>query len=354
MSVKRLPTVPTGFLNRLINFPFFFSPTWIWAILSQARNWRAHAILVEDLPLAPTALWAGKILKIPVLYDMGEVYPEFLRGLLEFKELTLVDRLMRNPKPAELIERMVLRNASFTFVVSEESRDRALERGAHPSRIAIVGNTPEAPEALLIPADLPPELEQVRGRPVVLFVGILISDRGMSVAIRAMDTLRERMPEVVMVVVGDGIERPHMEREIEERGVRDHVLLVGWKDPEELPGFYQHAAVGVLPFLDGGQIRYTLANKLFDYLGAGLPVAASDVPPMRRVLTECGAGVLVQAGDAGALAEGLEGLLKTDPRQREEMSEAGKAIVRTKYRWHFDAQRLVEGVESVLSERIQR
>ena len=58
------------------------------------------------------------------------------------------------------------------------------------------------------------------------------------------------------------------------------------------------ASIGILPFLATEHINITLANKLFDYMASALPIVASDVVPMRRVLSETEAGVLFPAGDA--------------------------------------------------------
>ncbi len=348
MSVRRLPTVPGNGLNRLFNFPFFFNPVWINEVFSAIRKEKPHGLLVADLPLALTALAAGKLFGCPVMYDMAEVYPEFLRGLQEFKKRTWADRLIRNPGPAEVIEGIVLKEVDHSFVVSEESRERAISRGASENRVTVVGNTPEDVVSLSRPAPVPPILEDRDPRSIVLFVGILISDRGLFQAVQAIERVKETHPEVLFVVVGDGLERPRIEQMIKDRGLEPQVLLAGWQDPEHLPGFYQHSRMGLLPFLDGGQIRLTLANKLFDYLGSGLPVVASDVPPMRRVLEEAEAGVLVQPGDPESLGDGILELLNASEDSWKGMAKAGKDLVTTRYNWDLDSERFLGIVDTVV------
>lgn len=346
MEVRRLPTVPGRLANRLFNFPYFLNPAWWRHIHSNARDWKADAILVEDLPLAPTALWVGRSLDLPVYYDMGEVYPEFLRGLRQFQERTLIDTILRSPRAADALERYVLPRVKHVFVVSEESRDRALARGASPRATTIVGNTPESSAELRSPQDPPSVIQDLLGRPLVLFTGILISDRGMIQAVQAIDMVRDRIPDVALVIVGDGAELPAIRAEISRLGLGDHVRIAGWQDHSQLPAFYQHADVGILPFLDGGQIRYTLANKLFDYMGARLPVIASDVPPMRRVLHETGAGLLSAAGDPRSLADALVEFFSLTREERAQLGERGHVAVAELYNWNHDAQRLVAAFQS--------
>lgn len=351
MTVRRLPTFPGRRLNRAANFPFFLNPVWLAHILRNARAWHADAILVEDLPLALSAIWIGRHLNIPVLYDMGEVYPEFLRGLWEFGEPSFLDHAVRNPKAAEYIERIVLKSADHIFVVSEESRTRAAQRGADPSRMTIVGNTPENPEELRVPRPRPAELEMTPSRPTVLFTGILIFDRGVQYAIEAMSLVRRTIPDALFVIVGDGPEVGRLREIVDRHRLHDHVRFSGWKRHDELTAYYQHSQLGLLPFINGGQIRYTLANKLFDYMGSGLPFVATDVPPMRRIAEETGGGILTPSGDVEALAEAIAHILGLPEPERAAMGTRGAMAVLDKYNWTKDALRFTSAISEIVDSR---
>lgn len=345
MEVVRLPVFP-GPLNGPLNFPLFFSPIWLWQILRAAHGFRADVIVVEDLPLAPAAILVGRLLRLPVVYDMGEVYPAFLEGLHEDGRSTLLNRIVRNPGAAAWIERRVLAAADHTTLVSEESRARAVQRGASPDRLTIVGNTPEDLEGLVAPTARPPSLAPLGDRPIVLFVGIVIHDRGLFDVVRAMPAVLERIPSAVLVVVGDGPVVPALREEVARLGLGDSVLLVGWQEHSDLPAFYQRARVGLLPFKPGGQIDFTLANKLFDYMGAALPVVATDVPPMRRVLREARAGILVEGPTPEGLADAIVEVLSLEQSAWRDMAESGRRLVVERYNWASDAGRFVEAVES--------
>lgn len=346
MEVVRLPAFP-GFLNRPLNFPLFFSPIWLWQIMSAARRFEADVLVVEDLPLAPAALVVGRLLGRPVVYDMGEVYPEFLKGLHAQSAPSLLDRVLRNPTAARWLERWVVARADHTTLVSEESQRRALRLGVPPFRLSIVGNTPEDVEQLVAPTACPPPLVDRSENPIVLFVGVLIHDRGLFELVRAMPAVLERVPSACLVVVGDGKEADALRSEVRVLGIGDHVVMAGWRQHDELPAYYQRARVGLLPFRPGGQIDFTLANKLFDYMGAGLPVVATDVPPMRRVIEEAGAGILVDGPTPESLADGIVRVLTLDRAAWEEMSRRGRSLVTERYNWAEDARRFVAAVEGV-------
>ena len=343
MEIQRLPSVGNRWLNYAINFPLFLNPVWLWTIWRAAARMDAERIVVADLPLALSALWIGWLMGLPVDYDMAEVYPEFLRARWEVDHMRWSDYLVRSQRAASWMERVVLRHVRNVFVVSEESAARCRRLGVPPDRIFVVGNTPEHPDRLAQRMPPPESLAPWANRPLVLFVGILIADRGVMHAVAAMPEVLRAVPDAVLAVVGDGTDRPHVERLVRELRLERNVALLGWQPHADLPAFYQQAQVGLVPFLDSSHIRITLANKLFDYMAAGLPVIAVDVPPMRRILEETGAGVLYPPGDAAALAREIIRLLQSETLRRD-FSERGKRAVAQKYRWSEDARVFVDAV----------
>lgn len=340
MQVHRLPAVGPRLVNRVANFPYFFNPVWVWSIGALVRSTGADCIVVADLPLAPTCVAVGGALGVPVHYDMAEVYPEFLRGLWEFGAMGMSDHLVRNPRLAELLERAVLPEMATVFVVSEESRQRCLALGVPDERVVIVGNTPEEIPDLEAHEPVPADLAPFTGRPIALFVGILIGDRGVDRAVEAMATVRATHPDALLVVVGDGTDRDRLEALTDRLQLREHVHFSGWQSHDRLSSYYRQSRIGLLPFLDGSHVQITLANKLFDYMAHGLPVIASDLRPMRRIVTGHGTGLMVTPGDAGELASAITRLLD-DETTRREMGARGRACVVEHYNWARDEKRLV-------------
>ncbi len=343
MEIQRLPSFGPRWLNYALNFPLFLNPVWLWSIWQAARRFNAERIVVADLPLAPSAVWIGWLTGLPVDYDMAEIYPEFLRARWEVDRMRLSDHLVRNPRAASWMEQWVLRRVRNVFVVSEESAERCRRLGVSADRVHVVGNTPEFPEMLSAPTPAPDTLAPWAGRPLILFVGILIADRGVMKAVEAMPLVLKEVPDAVLVVVGDGTDRPHVERRIRDLRLERSVAMLGWQPHASLPAYYQQAQVGLIPFLDSSHIRITLANKLFDYMAAGLPVIAVDVPPMRRILDETRAGVLYAPGDADGLSRAIVGLLR-DGTARQDLSQRGKRAIAEKYRWSEDARVFVSAV----------
>lgn len=342
MEIERVPRVGPPAVNRVLSFPVFANPLWVHWIRRAAREFRAEAMIVRDLPLAPAVLAIGRILGIPVHYEMADVYPVAMRAN-RADHPGVVSRFTRNPGVAERLDQYVIRRAASVFVVSEESRRRCIALGAKPGAAVIVGNTPASlpPNGRKFPA--PADIADWAERPIVLFVGNLLADRGLRQAVNAIGIAREAIPEAALVIVGDGREYHTLAEQIAAAGLQDNARLVGWKGGPDHAAYYQHATIGILPFLSTEHINITLANKLFDYMGAGLPIIGTDGPPMRRVLEETGAGVLVPAGDAGALAAAITALIR-DPSRRRELGERGRAAVTGAYSWANDRARFLNAI----------
>jgi glycosyltransferase involved in cell wall biosynthesis len=350
LTVERIPSFGSPRLHRLLGFPVFVNPVWLWAIIRAARLCDAECIIVRDLPLAAAALAVGTLLGIPVHFEMADVYPVGMRSEPVDRPglATRITRsITRNPTVWEMMERLVIRRVATVFVVSDESRDRCLGLGVPPERVVIVGNTPENLAALQRDYPIPADIADWAGRPMMLFVGNLLPSRGLPAAIEAIAIVAHDIPEVAFVIVGDGPEKAELQTEVEKRGLHQHVRLLGWKPHAEHAPYYARSTIGVLPFVATKHICITLANKLFDYMGAGLPVLASDVPPMRRVLLETGAGLLAPPSDVTALAQGILRLIG-DPELRRRLGEAGRRAAETTYAWAEDRRRFLDAVERPL------
>jgi glycosyltransferase involved in cell wall biosynthesis len=340
LDVCRLPVVPDT-----LSFPFFFNPVWAAFLISQVRRFRPDRLLVRDLPLALLALAVGRLARIPVIADLAEPYPDSLRSQRQFEPRSAVDRVVRNPFLADQVERLVVRGIDRALVVCPEAGWRLERQGLALGGWTEVGNTVVLDR--FVPRGQPvPEFEGLDGRFLLLFSGLLAGDRGLDVALQAVARLRVAHPgRFVLVIVGEGPVRRELEAQVQTLGLDGDVRFTGWIDHDRLPDVVARASIGILPFQACPHINSTLANKLFEYMTLGLPVVASDVTPMLRVLKETGAGLSFRSGDAADLARKVE-LLADDPDARERCADSGRRAAKETYNWDVDGRRLLAAVET--------
>src|SRR5438094_6720936 len=119
--IHRLPAIPPvlGPAHTACNFPHPLSPVWAHAIWRVVHDVRADVLLVRDLPLAIPAALIGRRLSIPFVLDMAEHYAAMLEDRLRYTPTSVLDRLVRRPRFARLVERLALRLVDRVIVVVE-------------------------------------------------------------------------------------------------------------------------------------------------------------------------------------------------------------------------------------------
>jgi glycosyltransferase involved in cell wall biosynthesis len=103
---------------------------------------------------------------------------------------------------------------------------------------------------------------------------------------------------------------------------RPNVYVLPPVSQERLPDWLRHADAALIPFLDNAHTRASLPLKLWEYLAAGLPVVASDLPHFAEL---AGEGVLRTASGAESFAAALDAALAEPPEARAARSQRAAA-----------------------------
>ena len=173
------------------------------------------------------------------------------------------------------------------------------------------------------------------GDPFVLFVGRLRHYKGL-------DVLLDAMPEVGarLVIVGDGPMGDSLRAQAARLGLNGRVHFAGAVSDEELLDHLAAAGVGILPSSDPAE---AFGLSLVECMAAGLPVLSTELGTGTSFVNRDGVtGLVVPAGDPGALAQGL-GRILTDRSGRERMGAAGRQRVRE----HFTTAAMMRGIDSL-------
>ena len=176
--------------------------------------------------------------------------------------------------------------------------------------------------------------------PVVLYSGTFEAYQGLPALIEAIPVVRERVPGVRFVFVGADRANGMIADGPAAALVESGVLRVVERQPrDEMAAFLALADVLVSPRAYGGN----LPLKIFDYLAAGRPIVATDIPTHRTVLTEERA-VLVDPASP-ALAAGILAVLG-DPSRAGRLATAARTYAQT----HFGWSRFVDSVDALYAE----
>jgi glycosyltransferase involved in cell wall biosynthesis len=154
-------------------------------------------------------------------------------------------------------------------------------------------------------------------------VGRLEEQKGHRYLLEAVTELAGRLPDLKVLLVGEGRQRQKLESLVRELGVAEVVRFLGTR--RDLPLIYRALDLFVLPSLWEG-----LPLALLQAMGSGLPVVATRVSGVQEAVQDGLTGCLVAPGDAGALTEAILELYAR-PKTRLRLGEAARATVRENY-----------------------
>jgi len=140
----------------------------------------------------------------------------------------------------------------------------------------------------------------------LLMVGTLSPTKDHATLIRAFALVARRRP-VQLVLAGDGILRPELERLADECGIRGQTTFLGNVGREDLLRLYRHTAVFAFSTKGEGS-----PLALLEAMSCGRPVVASDVPGVREILAGGDCALLVPPAEPASMARAIERLL-SDP-----------------------------------------
>lgn len=160
--------------------------------------------------------------------------------------------------------------------------------------------------------------------------------KGVQVLLRALAALPDESP-AHLVVVSKVRRGGSTERLVGELGLGDRVRFVSGLPQDELAALLASAEIGCVPSLYEG-----FSFPAIESMASGCAVIASDAGALPEVIgTDGEAGLLVPAGDPGALGVALDKVLG-DPDLRRRLGAAGRARVAQRYSWRAIGQQTVD------------
>ena len=155
----------------------------------------------------------------------------------------------------------------------------------------------------------------------VVFVGRLTTEKQVDVILRAIAQLDPAL-DVKLDLVGDGDQRPHLEKLAEELGIRDRVHFFGHTTDAELRAALTRASVFAIASIAELQSIATM-----EAMASGLPVVAANAVALPHLVHEGENGHLFEPGDVEELADRLRDVLTASPEDRRAMQDASLRIV---------------------------
>lgn len=246
--------------------------------------------------------------------------------------------------PDRRLDWALLRLADGVIAISSEVRDRLGRRARSPERCRVIPNGLDL-ESYVPTAD--PEttrrgLDLVPSDRVVVTVGRMVPFKRQDLLLEAIAALREELPRLRCVIVGDGPERSRLERRAAELGVADLLRLPGHRD--DVPDLLAAADVFALP-----SPAEHFGRVVIEAMAVGVPVVAAAAAGPAEILEDGITGVLVTPGSSRSLARALRRVLE-NPAAGDRLASAARAKVEEHYSMEEHARRVQEFLDDLLED----
>ncbi|NDJ75899.1 MAG: glycosyltransferase family 4 protein [Chloroflexi bacterium] len=224
-----------------------------------------------------------------------------------------------------------------------EGRARLMARwyGVHP--VVIQNAVDPVPEDARAPVDLQTVAEE--GQHIIVHTGEITNRRrAVSELVKAIALLPE---DVTLVFLGKGESCEETRRLAAQLGIAQRVFFLPPVPPEQVAATIRTAhAAAILMRAESWNTRAGQPNKLYEAIGAGVPVVASDMFVLRRLVQPHGLGVVCDPNDPGSIADALKSILSEE---NQEVFRKNVRAAQQVFNWQTEMRKFMMFYQEILA-----
>ncbi|MGZ3899160.1 MAG: glycosyltransferase [Bacteroidia bacterium] len=253
---------------------------------------KTDLLFANDLDTLLPNYLVSKLKHIPLVYDSHELFtevPELLNSPFKKKIwLSIEKRIV--PK----LKNCITVNSSIAKILQDK----------YNVPFHVIRNIPSQIQTKIKLSRQ--DLKMPGDKKIIILQGAGINiDRGAEELIDAM----EQVNNAVLYIIGSGDVWPVLEKKINEKKLENKVILVKKIPKEQLMAYTQNADLGVSIDKNTNPNYFnSLPNKIFDYLHAGIPILASRLPEIEKIISHYKVGVFIDSHNPKEIAETINRL----------------------------------------------
>jgi glycosyltransferase involved in cell wall biosynthesis len=337
LRVYTIPALHKSFVHRVFAFLSFMAASFFAGLRVRQVDlvWGTSPPIFQGMTAWLLARLKGK----PFLFEVRDLWPTF----------AIAVGVLKNPLLIRLslwLERFLYTHADRVMVNSPAYVTHVAGRGAHQVELVPNGADPE----MFDPADRGKAFRaahDLENKFAVLYAGAHGMSNDLEVVLEAASLLQKQAPDVQVVFLGDGKEKPNLQNRAEALRLKNVLFL----PPVPKSGMAAalagaDACIAILKPIEAYKTTYP--NKVFDYMAAGRPVVLAIDGVIREVVEAAGGGIFAEPGNPAALAQAVC-RLAVDPARARRMGLAGRQYLQE----HFNRSLLAEKLSTLLEAMVQ-
>ncbi len=292
---------------------------------------KADVLVANDLDTLLPNFLAAKIKKAELYYDSHEYFTEV-------PELVNRKRIQNTWKR---IERFIFPKLKHVYTVNQSIA--SLYEKEYGKKVSVVRNIPSTYHGKVI-SKTKTDLKLPADKKIILFQGAGINmHRGAEEALESMLYVKDAV--LLFIGSGDVIEKLKTSRDV--LNLADKVFFIPKVPMRELREYTSLADIGLTLDKDSNlNYRFSLPNKLFDYIHAGIPVLASEVVEVKKIIEQFDIGMTIQDHNPLHIGEKINDMLSDGnrfARWKENLKFAARELC-----WEKEEKQLLKVFEDVI------
>ena len=319
-----------------------------WKASAKASSLKCDLIFASSTPLtiALPAVYAAKKQRVPMVFEVRDLWPELPIAIGAIKNKAAIMAAIR-------LELFAYNNAEHIVALSPGMKEGVVKKGYPAEMVTVIPNSCDL-ELFDIGPEAGKSLRQqhswLKDRPLVIYTGTIGTINGVDYLAKIAGVALDLDPEIVFLVIGSGNDEKRLIEEAEKQGVlgRNFVIMPGDVPKYEIPAWLSAADIATSLFVNLEEMWANSANKFFDALAAGRPVAINYGGWQAGMLKETGAGLVLDPNDYEKSAF----VLVEKIRDRKWLRAAGRAA-RDLAEERFERNSLAGELEKVLLRAVE-
>ncbi|NLG16764.1 MAG: glycosyltransferase family 4 protein [Fibrobacter sp.] len=207
----------------------------------------------------------AKLLGARVILDIHDIVPELFASKFKVSQSSLFFRALL------LIEKLSMAFSDHVIVANHIWHQRLIARSVSPHKCTVVMNYPD-PAIFNVRKQATGKMERF----VMIYPGTLSIHQGLETVIRAVDLLKDRIPDLEFHIYGKGTDQHYFENLVKSLDLQSRIFFKDIVPIEKLPHIIAEADLGVEPKLKRTFGNEAFSTKILEFMYVGIPVVASD------------------------------------------------------------------------------
>ena len=288
------------------------------------------------------AWWLARRYKAKFIFEVRDLWPQTAVEMGAIKATGI---------PAKILyawEKFMYKKAEKIIVLLPNAKEYIEKRGIDPQKIVWIPNGAnleqfDNPKQLDPDSNLVQLLRKNKNKFKVIYTGAHGPANGLNVVIEAVSILQKNHNKVQFFLIGDGVEKDKLQHNAKKYNLKN-IHFFSSIPKEQIPDLLRYADLLLHCFAPINVFKYGISpNKIFDYLASGKPIIIS-AEIMNNIAQDAKAGIVVEPGNAEALARGILKIENMTLEERQKLGANGRAYVEK----YHNTRVLADNLEKIL------